>query len=41
LSDAKELIEQQRPVADFADVYVKSVEKFMREYKVASKPIRQ
>jgi protein-tyrosine phosphatase len=41
LGDAKELIEQRRPVADFADVYVKSVEAFMRDYKVPAKPIRR
>lgn len=29
LEDARELIEQRRPVADFADVYVESVEKFL------------
>jgi protein-tyrosine phosphatase len=27
--DARELIEERRPVADFADVYVQSVEKFL------------
>ena len=41
LDDAKELIEQRRPVADFADVYVKSVEKFIRDYKVPTKPIQR
>jgi len=29
LEDARELIEHRRPVADFADVYVESVEKFL------------
>ena len=31
LDDAMELIEVRRPVADFADVYVESVEKFLEE----------
>jgi protein-tyrosine phosphatase len=31
LEDARELIEGRRPVADFADVYVDSVEKFLRD----------
>jgi protein-tyrosine phosphatase len=31
LNDAMELIEGRRPVADFADVYVESVEKFLEE----------
>jgi len=31
LHDAMELIEGRRPVADFADVYVRSVEKFLGE----------
>jgi hypothetical protein len=29
LDDAMQLIETRRPVADFADVYVRSVEKFL------------
>ena len=29
LDDAMELIERRRPVADFADVYVRSVEEFL------------
>jgi hypothetical protein len=29
LNQAMELIERRRPVADFADVYVESVEKFL------------
>jgi protein-tyrosine phosphatase len=31
LEDAMDLIERLRPVADFADVYVKSVERFLEE----------
>jgi protein-tyrosine phosphatase len=31
LEDAMDLIERLRPVADFADVYVKSVERFLQE----------
>jgi protein-tyrosine phosphatase len=31
LNDAMELIEGRRPVADFADVYVESVEKFLNQ----------
>lgn len=31
LNDAMELIEGRRPVADFADVYVESVEKFLEQ----------
>jgi len=31
LEDAMQVIEDKRPVADFADVYVRSVEKFLRE----------
>jgi protein-tyrosine phosphatase len=30
LEDAMDLIEQRRPAADFADVYVRSVENFLR-----------
>jgi hypothetical protein len=29
VKDAMELIENKRPVADFAEVYVRSVEKFL------------
>jgi len=29
LEDAMHLIERKRPVADFADVYVRSVEEFL------------
>lgn len=32
LSDAKKLIQKRRPVVDFADVYVRSVEDFMKGY---------
>jgi protein-tyrosine phosphatase len=32
LEDAKRTIQARRPVVDFADVYVKSVERFMKEY---------
>jgi len=31
--DAMELIEARRPVVDFADVYVESVERFLRGYR--------
>ncbi len=37
LQDAMELIEARRPVVDFADVYVNSVENFMRAYAPAEK----
>jgi protein-tyrosine phosphatase len=37
LEDAKKTIQARRPVADFADVYVKSVERFMKEYAVENK----
>jgi protein-tyrosine phosphatase len=36
LKDAKELILQRRYVVDFADVYVESVEKFMKVYNGAN-----
>jgi len=36
LQDAKELILQRRYVVDFADVYVESVEEFMRVYEAAN-----
>jgi protein-tyrosine phosphatase len=32
LSDAKKLIQKRRPVVDLADVYVRSVEEFMKGY---------
>jgi protein tyrosine/serine phosphatase len=34
LETAKEMIQTSRYVADFADVYVRSVEKFMEGYEV-------
>jgi len=37
LQDAVEIIETQRPVADFAQVYVESVEHFMKSYQAARK----
>ena len=37
VDDAMELIEGRRPVADFADVYVESVEKFLEEEMDARK----
>jgi protein-tyrosine phosphatase len=33
MSDAMELIASRRPVVDFADVYVHSVETFLRDYE--------
>ena len=39
LDDARRLIEERRPVVDFADVYVKSVENFVRNYKAPAKPM--
>ncbi len=41
LDDAKRLLEERRPVVDFADVYVKSVENFVKDYKVPTKPVRR
>ena len=35
LEDAMEMIESRRKVVDFADVYVHSVEEFMRSYEAA------
>jgi len=35
--DALDMIESRRRVADFADVYVESVEVFMRSYEAAGK----
>jgi hypothetical protein len=32
LNEARELIQARRPVVDFADVYVRSVEEFMKGY---------
>jgi protein-tyrosine phosphatase len=37
LEDAKKVIQARRPVVDFADVYVKSVERFMKEYALENK----
>ena len=37
LEDAVERIEERRDVVDFADVYVRSVEEFVRQWSVASK----
>ncbi len=36
LDDAMELIQARRPVVDFADVYVESVEEFMRSREAVS-----
>jgi protein-tyrosine phosphatase len=35
LHDAQRLVQTRRPVVDFADVYVDSVETFMREYETS------
>ena len=37
MEDAKQIIQARRPVVDFADVYVRSVEHFMRDYAGAEK----
>jgi len=37
LQEAMELMEDKRPVVDFADVYVRSVEDFIRNYASAGK----
>lgn len=37
LQEAMELIEERRPVVDFADVYVRSVENFVRSYAGAER----
>jgi protein-tyrosine phosphatase len=37
LEEAMELMEDKRPVVDFADVYVRSVEDFVRSYAGATK----
>jgi protein-tyrosine phosphatase len=37
LQEAMELMEERRPVVDFADVYVRSVEDFIRNYAGAGK----
>ena len=36
LKEAKQLIQKRRPVVDFADVYVRSVEEFIRGYASVS-----
>ena len=38
LQEAITVIEARRPVADFADVYIQSVENFMRTYSPAEQP---
>ena len=38
LQEAITIIEARRPVADFADVYIQSVENFMRTYSPAEQP---
>jgi hypothetical protein len=38
LDDAKHLIEDKRPVADFAEVYVESVARFLRDRKRGESP---
>jgi protein-tyrosine phosphatase len=40
LQNAISVIEARRPVADFADVYIQSVENFMRTYSPAGQPRR-
>src|SRR5208337_3077820 len=35
LQDAMDMIQSKRPVVDFADVYVQSVEEFMQTYQAA------
>ena len=37
LKDAMQIIESRRPQADFADVYVRSVERFLQGYLAAKK----
>jgi protein-tyrosine phosphatase len=37
LEDAVEMIESRRHVVDFADVYVRSVEEFMKSYETVTK----
>jgi hypothetical protein len=36
--DAMDMIQSRRNVVDFADVYVDSVEEFMRQYETSQKP---
>ncbi|MGA2906005.1 MAG: dual specificity protein phosphatase [Candidatus Korobacteraceae bacterium] len=40
LADAMDIIQARRPVVDFADVYVDSVENFIRTYCAAEQPRR-
>ena len=40
LQDAMDIIQSRRPVVDFADVYVESVEDFIRAYSAAEQPRR-
>ena len=40
LEDALDTIADRRDVVDFADVYVRSVEDFMRSYEAAKPPLR-
>lgn len=37
LDEAMEMVQERRPVVDFADVYVRSVELFLRKYAPAEK----
>jgi hypothetical protein len=37
LRDARQMVEKRRPVVDFAEVYVQSVEDFMQGYETARK----
>jgi protein-tyrosine phosphatase len=41
LLDAVKTIEEKRDVVDFADVYVLSVQEFMRGYEAAKPPLRR
>ncbi len=40
LERARQLLEKRRPQVDLADVYVQSVEDFMREYEVSDRTVR-
>ena len=40
LEDAMETIQGRRYVVDFADVYVQSVERFMKKWETAAKPAK-
>jgi len=37
LKDARRLVEARRPVVDLADVYVESVEDFIKEYATSNR----